>query len=128
MIHQPKKSTGIARVVRATGHSFEGLSLALKTENAFRQEAVMAVILLPAALWLARSWVEFAWLGGALMLVLIVELLNSAVEAAIDRISLDVHPLSKRAKDMGSAAVFLSIITCSAIWIAALCSRFEVAF
>ena len=84
----------------------------------------MAAVLLPLSLWLGRSWVEISLLAGAVVLVLIVELLNSGIEAAIDRIGPERHELSKRAKDMGSAAVLLSLLLCSGIWGAALYQRF----
>ena len=81
---------------------------------------MLALVLWPAAVWLGRSWVETALLAGSVMLVLIVELLNSAIEAAVDRVSPDLHPLSKRAKDIGSAAVMLAIVTCALLWLSAL--------
>ncbi|HEV7914707.1 MAG TPA: diacylglycerol kinase, partial [Albitalea sp.] len=90
------------------------------------QEAWIAVVLLPAAFWLGRSWVEVALLVGSVALVLIVELLNSGIEAAIDRVSFELHDLSKRAKDLASAAVFLSLVLCGAIWTAAAWNRFTV--
>jgi diacylglycerol kinase (ATP) len=124
MTNPHKGRTGIDRVWRAAGYSAAGLRAAYVGESAFRQETWLAVALLPLAFWLGRGWVEVALLGGSVMLVLIVELLNSAVEAAIDRISLDLHDLSKRAKDIGSAAVFLSLMLCGAIWSAALWQRF----
>ena len=80
--------------------------------------------MLPAAFWPGRGWVEVALLAGSVILVLIVELLNSAIEAAIDRISFELHDLSKRAKDIASAAVMLSLLLCAAIWLAALWQRF----
>ena len=83
------------------------------TETAFRQEAIAAIVLLPLALWLGQSWVERALLAGSVLLVLIVELLNSGIEAAIDRVGLQWHALSKRAKDLGSAAVLLSLLLCA---------------
>jgi len=81
------------------------------------------VVLLPAAWWVGRSWIEVALLAGSVMGVLIVELLNSAIEAVVDRVSAELHPLSKRAKDIGSAAVMLSLIGCGALWCAALWQR-----
>ena len=86
--------------------------------------ALAALVLLPASLWLGASWVETAVLAGVALLVLITELLNSGIEAAIDRIGPDWHPLSKRAKDMGSAAVLLALLLCAAVWCAALYHRF----
>ena len=104
-------------------NSLRGLQAALREESAFRQECAMAVVLVPAAFWLGRDWVATAFLAGSVLLVLVVELLNSAVEAAIDRISLDLHPLSKAAKDYGSAAVMMSLLLCGSIWAAALYDR-----
>ena len=119
-----KGRTGLARVAYATRYSLEGLKTAYQGESAFRQEAWLAALMLPAAWWLGRSWMEVALLAGSVMLVLIVELLNSAVETAIDRVSFELHHLSKRAKDLGSAAVFLSVLSCSGVWLAALYQRF----
>jgi diacylglycerol kinase (ATP) len=119
-----KGRTGIERVVRATGYSLDGLRTAYRGENAFRQEVWAALVLLPTAFVLGRGWIEVALLGGSVLLVLIVELLNSAVEAAIDRVSYELHDLSKRAKDLGSAAVFVSLLLAGGIWGAALWHRF----
>jgi diacylglycerol kinase (ATP) len=119
-----KGHTGLDRVVRATGYSLAGLKTAYRGESAFRQEAWLAVVMLPAAFWLGRSWVEVALLAGSVLLVLIVELLNSGIEAAIDRVSFELHDLSKRAKDLASAAVFLSLVLCAAVWFTAVWSRF----
>lgn len=118
-----KGRTGLDRVVRAIGYSIAGLQLAYRGESAFRQETWIAVVLLPASFWLGRSWVEVALLAGSVLLVMVVELLNSAVEAAIDRISFELHDLSRRAKDLASAAVFLSVILSVGIWGAALWHR-----
>ncbi len=122
----PSRDTavGFARVVRATRHSVHGLQAAFHGERAFRQELCLAVVMLPAAFWLGRNWLEMALLIGSVLLVLIVELLNSSVEAAVDRISLDLHELSKRAKDLASAAVFLSVLLCGGLWMTALWLRF----
>ena len=125
MMNPHKGRTGLDRVVRATGYSLEGLRAAYRHESAFRQEFWLAMVLLPLALWVGRSWVETALLAGSVLLVLIVELLNSAIESAIDRISLDTHDLSKRAKDIGSAAVFLALLLCAGIWLAAVWHRFS---
>jgi diacylglycerol kinase (ATP) len=119
-----KGRTGLARVVRAAGYSMQGLQAAYRGESAFRQESWLAAIMLPAAFWLGRSWMEVALLAGSVMLVLIVELLNSGIEAAIDRVSFEIHDLSKRAKDLASAAVLLSLLLCGGIWLAALWQRF----
>ena len=119
-----KGRTGIDRVIRATGYSIAGLRTAYSSESAFRQEFWLAAILLPASIWLGRGWVETSMLAGSVVLVLIVELLNSAIEAAIDRVSYELHDLSKRAKDYASAAVLLSLLLCAAVWLAAAWHRF----
>ncbi len=124
MSNPHKGRTGLDRVVHATGYSLSGLRSAYAGESAFRQEVWLAVVLMPAAWWLGRTWVEVALLAGSVMLVLIVELLNSGIEAAIDRVSFEIHDLSKRAKDLASAAVFLSLMLCGGIWSAALWARF----
>jgi len=118
-----KARRGIHRIWHAGLHSCNGLRAGW-TEKAFRLEAMLACVLLPLAFWVARGWVEAAVLCGAVVLVLVTELLNSAVEAAIDRIGPEWHALSKRAKDMGSAAVLLSLLFCAAVWAAALFQRF----
>ena len=100
-----------------------GLRTAWK-EAAFRQEILMAMVLLPLAFLIGQTWVEVAMLGAVVMLVLIVEVLNSAIEAAIDRIGPEWHDLSRQAKDMGSAAVLLSLLLCAGVWIGALVHRF----
>ncbi|NRF68650.1 diacylglycerol kinase [Aquincola sp. S2] len=116
--------SGLDRVLHALGYSLQGLHAAIRNESAFRQETAAAVVLLPLALWVGRGWVEIALLTGAVALVLIVELMNTAVEAVVDRVSYEQHDLSKRAKDVGSAAVFLSILLCTGIWAAAIYHRF----
>ena len=118
-----KGRTGLDRVLRATGYSIAGLHTAYRGESAFRQEIWLAAVLLPAAFWVGRGWVEVALLAGSVVLVLIVELLNSGIEAAIDRVSFELHDLSKRAKDLASAAVFLSLLLCAAVWLAAVWQR-----
>lgn len=118
-----KGRTGLDRVVHAAGYSIAGLRSAYRYESAFRQEFWLAAALLPAAFWVGRSWIEVALLAASVLLVLIVELLNSAVEAAIDRVSLDLHELAKRAKDYGSAAVMLSLLLAGGVWAAALWQR-----
>lgn len=110
----------IVRLVKATGYSMEGLYAAFKTEPAFTLEVIAFLILVPVAILLNLPFFTKAILIGSLLLVLIVELLNSAIEAAIDRISSEKHPLSKKAKDMGSASVFLSMLNALIIWIMAL--------
>lgn len=127
MSNPHKGRTGIDRIIRASAYSVDGIVAAYRGESAFRQEFWLAALLLPAAFWLGRTWVEVALLAGSVMLVLIVELLNSGIEAAIDRISFELHDLSKRAKDLASAAVMLSLLLCGGIWMAALWHRFGVA-
>ena len=124
MTNEFKGRTGIDRIVRAAGHSASGLRLAYAGESAFRQEVWLAALLLPMAFWLGRDWIQTALLAGSVVLVMIVELLNSGIEAVVDRVSYDWHELSKRAKDFGSAAVLLSLVLCAGIWIAALVQRF----
>jgi len=109
-------ATGLTRILNAAGYSFKGLRAALRYESAFRQELALCVVLLPAADWLGTTPVEWALLVGSLLLVLIVELLNSAIEAVVDRFGDEMHELSGRAKDMGSAAVFVSLANVVAIW------------
>lgn len=111
-----KGRTGLSRIVHATGYSVQGIGAAVRHESAFRQEGLLAVVMLPATLWLGRSWVEVVLLAGTVLLVLIVELLNSGIEAVVDRVSYDHHELSKRAKDYGSAAVLLSLLLCGGTW------------
>ena len=118
-----RQRVGLTRLWHAAGHSVSGL-LAAWSEAAFRLEVFGAIVLLPASLWLGRSWVETALLAGSVLLVMVVELLNTGIEAAVDRIGPEWHALSKRAKDIGSAAVLLSVLLCGAIWLAALWQRF----
>lgn len=125
MSNPHKGRTGLDRIVRATGYSIDGLASAYRGESAFRQEAWLAALLLPLAFWIGRGWVEVALLAGSVLLVLIVELLNSGIEATVDRVSFELHDLSKRAKDLASAAVFLSLLLCGGIWAAALWQRWS---
>ncbi|HPW30341.1 MAG TPA: diacylglycerol kinase [Rhodoferax sp.] len=118
-----KTRKGLSRVWHATGYSIAGLHAGWG-ETAFRQEALLSLAMLPAAFWLGKTWLEVAVLCASVVLVLIVELLNTAIETAIDRIGPEWHDLSKRAKDMGSAAVLLSLLLCAGIWAAALIHRF----
>jgi len=111
-----KGKTGLKRLVKAAGYSADGLKAAYRHEDAFRQEIHLTLILVPLALWLGDTGIERALLIVSVLLVLIVELLNSAVEAAVDRISLDRHHLIKRAKDMGSAAVLIALIQVVVVW------------
>jgi diacylglycerol kinase (ATP) len=112
-----KGATGVRRLINATRYSLEGLAAAARHEAAFRQELLLAAILLPLGLWLGKDGVERALLVGSVLLVLVVELLNSAVEAAVDRISAEHHALAKRAKDLGSAAVMLSLASAAVVWL-----------
>ena len=111
-----KGKTGLTRVLNAAGYSWAGLAAAFKHEDAFRQEVFLALLLIPLALVLGETGMARALMIGAVLLVLIVELLNSALEAAVDRISLEHHQLIKRAKDMGSAAVMIALINVVAVW------------
>lgn len=111
-----KGQTGLKRILNATGYSFDGLRAAYTGEAAFRQLVLLNVILIPLAFMFNVSRGERAVLIAVCLLALIVELLNSAVEAAIDRISLDLHPLSKNAKDMGSAAQFIALGMIGLVW------------
>lgn len=111
-----KSKSGLQRIVRAFFYSLSGLQLALRHEHAFRQEVLLAVILLPIACIVPVTPVERVLLIATVLLVLIVELLNSSVEAAIDRIGLETHHLSKQAKDIGSAAVFLALVLLTVTW------------
>jgi diacylglycerol kinase (ATP) len=121
--NQQKFRTGFDRVWHATGYSLAGLRAGWG-ETAFRQEALAAIVLIPSAFWLGRSWVEVALLAGSVLILMTVELLNTGIETAIDRIGPEWHDLSKRAKDMGSAAVLLSLLLCGGVWLAALYQRF----
>ena len=112
-----KGKTGLRRLVNAAGYSVEGLAAAARHEDAFRQELMLAAVMVPLALWLGETGLERALLVASVLLVLIVELLNSAVEATVDRVSLDNHSLAKRAKDIGSAAVMLSLVNLAADWL-----------
>ena len=117
-----KERRGLSRMLHATRYSLLGLRAAWG-EAAFRQEALAALVLVPIAFWLGRTWVEVSLLAGSVVLLMIVELLNTAVEDAIDRIGPEWHALSARAKDMGSAAVLLGLLLCMSIWGAAIYQR-----
>jgi diacylglycerol kinase (ATP) len=109
-------NTGLRRIVNATFFSMAGFRAAWRDEAAFRQEALLCVVLVPTAVWLGQTAVERALLIGSCLLVLIVELLNSGIEAIVDRVGLEPHRLSGQAKDLGSAAVFLSLLLVLVIW------------
>lgn len=111
-----KHPPGLSHAWRATSIAFQGLSTAWKCEDAFRQEVILSVILIPLAFWLAATPIQAVLMVSAIIFVLIVELINSAVEAAVDHTSLERHPLAKRAKDIASAAVFLSIMNALLVW------------
>ncbi len=111
-----QKNTGLNRVVKAFGYSCQGLVAAWRSEAAFRQECVLCLILIPVGLWLGETGVERALLVLVVMIVPVVELINSAIEAVVDRVGEEVHPLSGRAKDIGSAAVFVSIFIVVVVW------------
>ncbi len=111
-----KGKTGLKRVWNALFYSIEGFGAAWKHEDAFRQESILALIMIPLALFLGETALERALMIASLMLVLVVELVNSAIEATVDRISLENHKLAKRAKDIGSAAVLISLINVMVVW------------
>jgi len=119
-----KGKTGLQRLLNACGNSVHGFRSAFRHEEAFRQEMLLAVVLIPIALLLDVGGLAKALMVASVLLVLIVELLNSGIEAAVDRISLDQHQLAKRAKDLGSAAVFLSLVNAAAVWAVVLWDRF----
>jgi diacylglycerol kinase (ATP) len=114
-----KHRTGLNRVWHAFGYSLSGLQAAWH-EKAFRQEAIASFVLLPLAFYVGQTWLETALLAGTVLLVMIVELLNTGIESAIDRIGPEWHELAKRAKDTGSAAVLLSLLLCIGVWAAAI--------
>jgi diacylglycerol kinase (ATP) len=111
-----KGKTGLTRVWNAFRYSLAGLSAAYRHEDAFRQETWLALILIPVALFLPAGGLGKALMIASVLLVLVVELLNSAVEAVVDRVSLERHRLAKRAKDIGSAAVLISLVNVAAVW------------
>ena len=123
--HQPKKvikespfkgKTGLPRLINAFGYSVEGFKAAFKHEDAFRQEVFLTVILIPLAVYFGKTPIERALMIASVLLVLIVELLNSAIEAAVDHTSTEHHALAKRAKDIGSAAVFIALAIVGIVW------------
>jgi len=117
------KPRGLTRVLRALTASLQGLGGAFREEAAFRQELALAALVIPLGLWLGHSGVERALLIAPMLLILIVELLNSAIEATVDRIGFERHALAGLAKDIGSAAVFMSFVLLSAIWLLVLLGR-----
>ncbi|WP_371323487.1 diacylglycerol kinase [Dechloromonas sp. ZY10] len=116
VIDQYKGKQGLTRLLNALGYSRDGLAAAWKNEAAFREEVLLAAVAIPLALFLAQTGVDRALLIGSILFVLIVEILNSAVEAVVDKASPEHHELAKRAKDMGSAAVLLSLLNATVIW------------
>lgn len=111
-----KGKTGLRRVLNATFYSMAGFRAAFKHEDAFRQEVILAAILVPAAFFLRHAAVDRAIMIGSVLMVLLAELVNSAIEATVDRISLEDHKLAKRAKDIGSAAVFVTLVNVVVMW------------
>ena len=111
-----KGKTGLRRLLNAFGYSMAGIKAAYKNEDAFRQEVLMAIVLIPLAIYLGESGLEKAIMIASVLLVIIVELLNSSIEATVDRISLENHNLAKRAKDIGSAAVLISLVNLAVVW------------
>ncbi len=109
-------ATGLTRIINAFGYSMKGIYSAIKFESAFRQEAVLFVVMLPLAFLLGRNYLELILLIGCLLIVLIVELLNSAVEAVVDHVSPEFAELAGRAKDMGSAAVLIALANVFLVW------------
>ena len=112
-----KGKTGIRRLLNALNYSYSGLKEAYRNEDAFRQEVFLGIFLIPLSFFLEHSMPGRALMIACVLLVIIVELLNSAIEATVDRISLDDHNLAKRAKDIGSAAVLLSLINLFVVWL-----------
>ncbi len=111
-----KGKTGLRRLLNAFGYSMAGIKAAYQHEDAFRQEVFMAIVLIPLAIYLGDTVIARALMIGSVMLVIIVELLNSSIEATVDRISMESHDLAKRAKDIGSAAVLLSLLNLFVVW------------
>lgn len=109
--------TGLTRIIHAFGYSMQGFAAAFKMEAAFRQEVLLAIILVPLAFFITTDAVELSLMIGSVLLVLIVEIINSAIEAVVDRTGDEIHELAGRAKDMGSAAVFLALVNVLVIWV-----------
>jgi diacylglycerol kinase (ATP) len=118
-----KGKTGLRRILNAARYSLDGFAAAARHEDAFRQELLLAAVLVPLGLWLGGNGVERALLAGSVLLVLVVELLNSAIEATVDRVSLEDHQLAKRAKDLGSAAVMMAFVSVATVWLWVLLPR-----
>ena len=111
-----KGKTGLRRLINAFGYSIDGFVAAYKNEDAFRQEVFLSLILIPLAIYLGETSIEQGLLISSILIIIIVELINSSIEATVDRISVKRHKLAKRAKDIGSAAVFFSLINATIIW------------
>jgi len=116
MVNPHKGATGLRRILNATRYSLNGVAAAARHEAAFRQELLLAAVLMPLGLWLGANGAERALLVGSVLVVLVVELLNSGIEAVVDRVSLEDHDLAKRAKDYGSAAVMIALASTALIW------------
>lgn len=121
-VNPQKQRKGLHRLWHAGIYSLQGLQAAWH-EKAFRLEVCSAIVLLPAALWVGRNWLETIALMACVVLVLVVELLNSAIETTVDRVGLEWHTLAKKAKDLGSAAVLLALLLCAGAWMAAIVAR-----
>jgi len=115
-----EKNKGFTRVYKAAGYSYKGIVAALKYEAAFRQEMMLAVIMVPLTFWLPVTKLERIVMVSAIVFVLVVELLNSGIEAVVDRVGFEQHELAGRAKDMGSAAVLISLCLCGYVWVSIL--------
>ena len=119
-------NTGLRHLINATRFSWQGVNAAFRRESAFRQEIALILVLIPPGIWIADSVVDFVLLMAVCLLMLVVELLNSAVEAAIDRIGNEHHPISALAKDYGSAAVMVSLIIVAMVWLVMLLARLDI--
>jgi len=119
-------NTGLRHLINATRFSWQGVNAAFRRESAFRQEIALILVLIPPGIWIADSVVDFVLLMAVCLLMLVVELLNSAVEAAIDRIGDEHHPISALAKDYGSAAVMVSLIIVAMVWLVMLLARLDI--
>ncbi|WP_234970074.1 diacylglycerol kinase [Brachymonas denitrificans] len=121
--HPQKSRRGLSRLWHATLYSIDGLKAAVRECSAFRMELTLAAIGIPLSFVVGRSWAEVVILAGSLVALMVIELLNSGIEDAIDRISYELHPLAKRAKDFGSAAVFLGSVFCGTVWLSMVAIR-----
>lgn len=123
-MNEPQPNKGIKRIYKAFIYSLDGFKACFRTEESFRQEIYIAVILIPLAFWVGKGPVEHCLLVGSILLVMIVEILNSAIERVVDRISTEKHDLSKEAKDMGSAAVFIMVVLAAFTWVTIVAGKF----